>query len=153
MESDSNQVQYIAVRSFVTTSERFKGIVLQNPDSRSGGGLSLGDLWVVLCLMSKPQNDSQEMNLTCFQMQNLHGIIIALGLKTWRWLKMKRYLWVSSHLPTSTKRKPTEKVTYPQKWAISYGKGSIMQKVVSEIQRTEPSTKEIHFQGTNIITN
>lgn len=32
---------------------------------------------MVLCLMSKPQNDSQEMNLTCFQMQNLHGIIIA----------------------------------------------------------------------------
>lgn len=49
-----------------------------------------------------------------------------------------------------TKRKRTEEATHPQTWTISYGKRSITQKVGSEIQRIEPSTKEIHSQGAKL---
>lgn len=49
-----------------------------------------------------------------------------------------------------TKRKETEEATHPQTWTVSYGKRSMTQKVGSEIQRIEPSTKEIHSQGAKL---
>ena len=58
-------------------------------------------------------------------MQSLHGNIIVQTKKMETVLNEKIPLSPQSPPPSFTNRKPTEKVTYPQLWVISYGKGGI----------------------------
>lgn len=73
-----------------------------------------------------------------------------MNRKGWEQLKNKSNLH-SSEPRYVTKRREIEEATHPQTWTVSYGKRSMTQKVRLEIQRIEPSTKEIHSQEENVV--